>query len=149
MKSLSTRNILQEIGRDVYAKRNFIGVFPRDRLPEIITYPSALIVNTHPLGYPGEHWLAIYFTKSKCCEFFDSFGFPATEYGLHRYINSFSRSYKNNEFQIQHIDSNACGYYCIYFVLLKSRGFKLEDIINLFSKTNFKINDYLISHVVD
>ena len=115
----------------------------------MVSYPSSLIINTHPQGQPGEHWLAMYFTKTKCCEFFDSFGFPATVYGLDKYIKLFSRSFISNEFQIQDIDSNACGYYCIYFLLLKSRGFKLKDINSLFSKRDFKMNDYLISHIVN
>jgi hypothetical protein len=50
--------------------------------------------------------------------------------------------------QIQDIDSNACGYFCIYFILLKSRGFSLEHISRLFSESNFILNDYLISHIL-
>ena len=149
MRSLTNRNILIELEKDIYARRYFVGVFPRDKLPSKVPYPSALIVNTHPMGSPGEHWLAMFFNKAKNCEFFDSFGFTAKDYGFEKYIESLSREYKNNVFQMQDIDSNACGYYSIYFILLKSRGFSLEDINNLFSKTNFKINDYLISHIVN
>ena len=58
MKSLSTKNIINEINTDVYAKRNFIGVFPRDRLPNVVSYPSSLIINTHPQGQPGEHCIS-------------------------------------------------------------------------------------------
>ena len=65
MISLSTLDILKEIDKDSYAKRYFIGVYPRNRLPAIKSYPASLIVNTDPSGKPGEHWLAIYFNKSK------------------------------------------------------------------------------------
>ena len=116
-------------------------------LPSINSYPSSLIINTHPRGEPGEHWLAMYFDNNKNCEFFDSFGFTANDYGFDKYINLFSRSYVNNKFQIQNIDSDGCGYYCIYFILLKARGFTLTNINDLFSKSNFKINDFLISNI--
>ena len=66
-----------------------------------------------------------------------------------KYITLFSKSFVNNKIQIQNIDSNACGYYCIYFILLKARGFNLKNINELFSKSNFRINDFLVSHIID
>jgi hypothetical protein len=74
MKRLSTKDILQGLISDPYAKRYFLGVFPRDKVPRITKYPSSLIVNTDKQGERGEHWLAIYVDKYKNCEFFDSFG---------------------------------------------------------------------------
>ena len=59
MRRLSTKNITEEISRDCYGKRNFVGILPRDMLPSIYSYPSSLIINTHPRGAPGEHWLAL------------------------------------------------------------------------------------------
>ena len=144
MISLSTLDILKEIDKDSYAKRYFIG----NRLPAIISYPASLIVNTDPSGKPGEHWLAIYFNKSKEAEFFDSFGLSAEQYKFDKYLKYFSRSYVDNKFQIQNFDSNTCGYYCLYFIMLKSRGFTLNEINSLFSKNDFKINDFLVSHIV-
>jgi hypothetical protein len=148
MRSLSTSDIHKEIYKDTYAKRIFKGVFPRDKLPHLDTYHSSFIVNTHPSTYPGEHWLAFYFDKSKHCEFFDSFGFSLEFYGFKKYITRYSTSNRSNLMQIQDIDSIACGYYCIYFILLKSRGFSLEHISRLFSESNFILNDYLISHIL-
>ena len=65
MESLTTLDILKEINKDSYARRYFVGVFPRNRLPAINTYPASLILNTDPSGRPGEHWVAIYFNKEK------------------------------------------------------------------------------------
>jgi hypothetical protein len=149
MRSLTTGDICKEIKKDIYGKRIFKGVFPRDKLPFIHTYPASLIVNTHTSEYPGEHWLAIFIDKSKHCEFFDSFGFPFKFYGFEKYITRFSLSSSSNLSQIQNLDSNACGYYCIYFILLKSRGFSIEQINSLFSQSNFILNDYLISHILE
>ena len=149
MESLTTLDILKEINKDSYARRYFVGVFPRNRLPAINTYPASLILNTDPSGRPGEHWVAIYFNKEKEAEFFDSFGFSAEQYNFDKYIKRFSINYTYNTFQIQNIDSYFCGYYCLYFIMLKSRGFSMKQINGLFSKTNFKINDYLVSHIVN
>ena len=143
MRSLTTGDICKEIKKDIYGKRIFKGVFPRDKLPFIHTYPASLIVNTHTSEYPGEHWLAIFIDKSKHCEFFDSFGFPFTFYGFEKYITRFSLSSKSNLSQIQNLDSNA------YFILLKSRGFSIEQINSLLSQSNFILNDYLIAHILE
>ena len=74
MKRLSTLDILKEIDKDFYAKRYFKGVFARDNIPFIISYPCSLIINTDPSTRPGEHWLALFFNSKKEAEFFDSFG---------------------------------------------------------------------------
>ena len=134
MKRLSTLDILKEIDKDFYAKRYFKGVFARDNIPVIITYPCSLILNTDPSTRPGEHWLALFFNSKKEAEFFDSFGNDAQEFGLGKYIKRFSIKIVSNNVQLQSFDSNACGYYCLYFILLKSRGFTLTEIISLFSK---------------
>ena len=104
MRSLTTGDIYKAIKKDIYGKRIYNGVFPRDKLPFIHSYPASLIVNTHTSEYPAEHWLAIYFDKSKHCEFFDSFGFPFIFHGFEKYISRFSPSSSSNSSQIQNLD---------------------------------------------
>lgn len=148
MKRLSTRDILQSLTQDQHAKRYFLGVFPRDKLPQITKYPSSLIVNTDKQGEKGEHWLEIYVDKYINCEFFDSFGLSEKDYGFESYIRTFSRNYTSNKFQMQDISSNACGYYCIYFILFKSRGLSMLEIQSFFSQDDFNFNDFLVSFIV-
>ena len=64
MKSLSTRDLFENVMKHPHAKKSFLGFFPRDKLPRITTYPSSLIVNTDKHGEKGEHWLAIYVGKN-------------------------------------------------------------------------------------
>jgi hypothetical protein len=92
--------------------------------------------------------LAIYVDKYKNCEFFDSFRLTEKDYGFDSYIIMFSRNYTSNKLQMQDISSNACGYYYIYFILFKSRGFSLNEIQNLFSRDDFNFNDFLVSFIV-
>jgi hypothetical protein len=49
---------------------------------------------------------------------------------------------------MQDISSNACGYYCIYFILFKSWGLRLNEIQSLFSRDDFNFNDFLVSFIV-
>ena len=62
------------------------GVFPRDKLPVVNTYPSGMIANTDPHDQPGTHWVAMYFISPWETEFFDSYGFPPDTYGMDGYI---------------------------------------------------------------
>ena len=144
---LKTTQIYEELKKDEYSRKIFQNVLPFDCLPINPPYPSANVINTDPLGKPGNHLLSIFYdAKGKCC-FFDSFGKSPAFYGLENYIFNTATSLEFNQIQLQSINSNTCGYYCIYFILLKSRNFELCDIINLFQKQNFNINDFLIKNI--
>ena len=144
---LSTHEIHYKLKSDEYSNKIFKAVLPFDCLPKSPPYPSAFVVNTHPQGKKGEHWLAIYYDKKGKCRFFDSFGNSPIFYGLLGYIEKTATSWEYNSVQLQSIFSTLCGYYCIYFVLLKSRNIEMFEILNLFNKTNFNINDNIVSNV--
>ena len=78
------------------------------------------------------------------CTFFDSFGFSPQDYKVDDYIKKTSKSYEWNQNQIQHVESSMCGFYCIYFINLKSRGYSLQFINQLFVKKQFKQNDFFM-----
>jgi hypothetical protein len=42
----------------------------------VLHYPSAYVVNSDRSDGPGEHWIAVYFCKDGCAEFFDSYFDP-------------------------------------------------------------------------
>lgn len=147
-KPLSTQQIYKEIHKDPYARLTFLGVFAKNRLPQVKIYPCSLVVNTDPSDKPGEHWLAIYFNADKSCEFFDSYGNKPEYYGLDEYVKNNSVVYKNNNVRFQDLSSSSCGYYCIFFLLLKSRKFLFKEILDLFSKYDFRTNDFIVEHIV-
>ena len=117
-------------------------------LPRIICYPSAIVVNTQSENQEGEHWLAMYFDKNRFCEFFDSFGLGPDYYNLELYVKTFASDLHFNNSQLQSYDSDTCGYYCIHFILLKSRGFSLLEIVSMFDKEDLKNNDNIIRNVI-
>ena len=79
---MDTIQLLKNINSDILAYKYFIGVFPRDLLPQKVTYPSSFIINTDNSNKPGEHWLAIYINEDRKLHFFDPLGLPPVFYGL-------------------------------------------------------------------
>ena len=149
MKPLNSLEIRKLLLRDYYAKQIFKGVLSRDQLLSKVKYPSAYVVNTKPISHPGEHWFAIYYNEDKEATFFDSYGQHPSYYKMVPYLNKTSVSWTFNNTQIQGILSSTCGYYCIYFILLMSRGLCLEDIVKEFNKQDFDLNDFKISLLIN
>ena len=83
---LNTVQLLEIIKSDQIASKDFLGVFPRDKLPNRLKYPCSFIVNTDPSNLSGQHWLAFYFSENKHCTFFDSYGQPPEVFNFKRYI---------------------------------------------------------------
>ena len=105
---------------------HFAGVFAADTVPSIRKYPTCFVVNTDPAANAGEHWVACYVTSPTGCEFFDSYGMPASAY-LH--IRLPLKVTKHNTASLQGIASNACGHFCIYYLCKRAHGFSLASIV--------------------
>jgi len=69
MNSIEVENLLLS---DVYSSMDFHGVYPRDRLPRTVDYPSSYVLNTDTSKRPGEHWVAVYFDSLRRGSYFDS-----------------------------------------------------------------------------
>jgi len=148
MRKLNSLQIFKELKKDLYSKQIFKNVVPRNRLPKYIKYPSAYVINTHNHNQPGEHWLAVYFDNKRNCEFFDSYGLSPNFYNFEKSLKKLSKNIKFNSIQLQADNSFYCGYYCVYFILLKSRNFSLKEIQQLFSDKDFRFNDDLIKNII-
>ena len=131
---------------DKQTKKIFIGVFARNELPLILQYPCCFIINTHPRNKPGEHWLAFYYNKNQTCYFFDSYGNKHEFYSLENYIMFTSKFLIYNKKRIQG-NSTYCGYYCLLFLLFKSRN-KEKDFFNYFSNI-YSDNDFKIKSLIN
>ena len=119
--------------------RDFDGVFSIDNLPED---PRLLVCNTDPSDRPGRHWIAIYVDENGRGDFFDSFGRRPNAY-FERYMNRHCLTWNFNDVQLQSIVSKFCGHYCIYFCILRSRGFDMRRIVHSFS-SDTGLNDVLV-----
>ncbi len=104
------------------------GIFSKDQLPKKLN-KGFYIVNMadHNRG-TGSHWSLFYYDRFNGDNYyFDSFGFPPpvdVEVKLGKY------SY--NKKQIQDINSEACGYYCIAFIKAMYSG-KYDEFIKMFN----------------
>jgi hypothetical protein len=107
---------------------------------------QVLMVSTDPFGKEGQNWLAFYYDINGKGIFFDSFGHSPAFFGVEAYIEKATTKWEYNTQQLQSIFSSTCGYYCIYFILFKSRNFKMCDsLIYLIKQIN--INDYIVSKI--
>jgi len=111
----------------------FLDVYAMDQLPKgkIEQERWLLVCNCCPVERAGEHWIAMFYENQRL-DFFDSFGFAPQDY--HDDVMQFiQRQNVNDVFytneQLQSIDSDACGHYCILFGLFRAIGESLQELI--------------------
>lgn len=56
-------------------------------------------------------------------------------------VNNLTLQY--NDKRLQSMDSNACGYYCVYYLINRCRGVPMEEILHTFSN-NLNNNDTFV-----
>ena len=135
---------------DQHILKNFAGVFAADTLPSNISHlPKFLIVNSDVHSGPGQHWLALYIPAQGPSEFFDSLGHSPKQYlaSFEQFLINHSPQYIYSNKRLQNYGSDTCGLFVLYYVILRCRGYTMQDIVNNFS-TNLAQNDILTLHFV-
>ena len=129
-------NELKFIGQQLLLK---INVVAKDQLVEMPNKNGCYIINLDDSTGLGTHWVAL-FIKNNIAIYFDSYGesFPLAVYEFcHR------RSDINliqNNIQLQYIESNVCGWWCIYFLhYMDNTSIPSHDSIRKF---NNQFNQY-------
>ena len=129
---MNGHQITMILQRDPVARHQFGGVLAADELPtDIRRRPTAYVVNTDVRGLPGTHWTIFYFPKRGPSEFFDSLG-RRPEYYRGTFKGTLRRhgpKYVYNKRRVQSRTSNACGQYCIDYVLRRCRGWDMNRIV--------------------
>lgn len=141
---MNGREITQRLERHPTARRIFRGVYARDELPTRVNLHQrqAFIINTDKAGEPGQHWVAIYFPgHGKPAEYFDSFGLRPLYREIEDFIFKHYTRCLYNQSSLQDVESAVCGLYCMYFVIRKSRGVRLENVLSIFDPRQPWIND--------
>ena len=125
-------------------KENFKGVYALDTLPKIFTkHPVSLVVNTDPVTKPGTHWLALYMATPHSCEYFDSYGLPPFLLPIMRLMQKYKNVYFNKT-TVQSPMSDACGEFCICFILARSVGHSMRQFLQMFADTLVISSDMLV-----
>lgn len=124
---------------------------PRKRLS--LDGGMGLIVNTEPNPdrTQGEHWVALYGDEQRPdLEYFDSYGQPPFRSSFHQFFNRQERPWTYNKRCLQSFLSSTCGYYCLYYLIFRSRGESMSDIGLHFGdntqENDAMVMDYLHSH---
>jgi len=144
MNSIEVENLLLS---NVYSSMDFHGVYPRDRLPRTVDYPSSYVPHSDTSKRPGEHWVAVYFDSLRRGSCFDSCGIPPFHKQFIKFMNNHLETWTFNDMVLQAPFSSVCGQYCVYFLLYKSRGFTAFEIVSRFSNNLFE-NDRSVSQFV-
>ena len=122
----------------------FLGCFPLDGLPSFpTTFPKSMIINTKPSGHPGEHWVALVITETKCY-YFDSFAVPIIPANIRMYLQPYYENITYLDIQIQDITSNYCGAYCVSFVLHVQDDLTYDQFIGHYYSDDFLQNDEIL-----
>jgi hypothetical protein len=90
----------------------------------------------------GVHWNCCYNVHPKYCIWFDSFGAAPDQRAL-QWGKKTGKINIYQTLQLQSLNSQACGYYCIYILKELNKGRSIVDIINqdfsLDTKSNEKV----------
>jgi len=111
---------------------DFQGVFMKDQLPDKLERGSYVINLQSSKEGNGTHWVCLYYTPN-FSYYYDSYGFIAP-----LEVQNKITPYMYNDLEIQDIDSTACGFYCVAFILYLNKKMNIEkaflEFINLFGK---------------
>ena len=130
-----------------HQKVKFNGIYMKDKLPSKLKRGSYIINLQSSFEGNGTHWTAFYYDKNQSY-YFDSYGFLAPVEVHNKII-----PYYYNDSEIQNIDSTACGFYCLAFVIFMDRYENKEDtfeaFVNLFTDDTKKNERILYSILYD
>lgn len=137
---MNTRELLRAL-RGVTART--VGVYAADRIPKVLSTPTAIIANTDDHTKPGTHWVALYIDSDRFGTYFDSYGLPpASKHHIDR-LKRNCNSFCWNTRELQSLDSTCCGQYAVMFLYHMSRGKSLNAFLRLFTHDTRK-NDVLV-----
>ena len=140
------------IRRDGCLAARFLGVYPRDKLPQPTTIPLSppvtLIVNHDTAGSPGTHWSAMYVDAAeKIGCYFDPWGAPPFA-PFASFLDALTRrNWVYNNKRLQSFISTTCGQFCLVFIWHKCRGYSFAHILNMFEDSQV-VNDRLVVRFV-
>ena len=97
----------------------------------------------------GSHWVAIYNDpKKKYIEFFDSYGVVPSS-NIQKKMRATKKRILYNTSSIQPKNSNLCGLYTYFYIIMRERGMPPYDIIYHFTPNNSKENDRILIDLLE
>lgn len=155
-RQLSTFELDKALRSNIDTGKLYAGTFPVDLLPRFRPRPHSLIVvNKGTSQTSGTHWILIYIpcasSENRGSWFlFDSLGKGAEgdKYLLSYFDRCNPVRVKFNKLQLQHMDSNSCGYFVLSVAWLIARGVSPSSLHHFFSASDLASNDVFVKKVV-
>lgn len=146
---MNTSQLLCALNCDPMLRKEVVGVYSIDEIPSTLQWGQGFITNTDPHHLPGQHWVCCYITSDGQGEFMDSFGQPPSFYSavLFDFFNLNSSSFIYNDVTLQSDNSYVCGYYCLYYLLLRCRGVSIHNILKAFSENRISNDCYVYDYI--
>ena len=149
-RPLTTKKILKIL----QGTPNFVGCLAENETEytRIQSFPAFFIVNIDSSDKKGSHWIAIGIFKDSV-EIFDTLGFKIFKWAsipctllkfLHRLVGQ--RTLKISK-RIQGPNSLYCGYYCIFYVLM--RPYFTWNLIQKQFSTDYHKNDHQLIKLIN
>ena len=133
---MSSNIEIEEILKD---KKQFLGCFPIDKMPNLNKNES-IIINTDSHDEEGTHWMGLKITSKNVCLFFDSFGEPPNK----NIINNLSKQFRKlvySSIQMQNVFSNKCGEFSMQFICMVNDKKSFNKFLSQFDSKNLLAND--------
>lgn len=127
----------------------FGGVFAKDELP-MKPDGKMYVINLGNRDTGGSHWVCVNDSHPKECQYFDSYGLNGPP-EIHKFM---SRSAKNKKLlysdaQYQKLQSDVCGEFCCFVLLLLYRGFTYKQILEQVLRPNDEVfNESLVKGII-
>lgn len=80
--------------------------------------------------------------------YFDSFARKPPEI-ISKWLHKNSSTIEINKIQVQSTSSRSCGLFCCIFLVLSSRGLKLNQILSNFSPTLHNLNEIFVDKIIN
>lgn len=128
------KELISYIKKFSYIWGKFGGIYSIDELDYLTPEKGKFyICNTDRIFNKGKHWIVIFWDIiSNNIEYFDSLG----KFPLNNFIIFMKKSKKKiiyNTRRIQNLNSDTCGYFCLYFIVLRCNSITFKQITNHFS----------------
>lgn len=126
-----------QLDRELKSIPGFIGTLPKDELIRVAPVPCCAVINNNNSNQPGSHWTCLYTLPNQphsIC--FDSMGAPPNQCivdFLHRVHPEQNILYYSH--QIQQMDTDSCGWYCIYMLHQLSKGISFDKCLAMFTSS--------------
>jgi len=136
--------------------KGFIGVFANNDFPSTFIHrlatttntPLSAILNYDNSDQPGTHWVGLFIDpKVKHIEYFDPFGVPPKKRILN-ILNKLELPIIMSNTQLQDLNSEACGYYVVEYIKMRTEGMSMYDILfDKFTRDPIK-NEKILKNMV-